>query len=146
MTENNRQQDIKLISDVVDVRTCAIGIAASTNNAELYAAAVANDDQAILDILEDLVSETEAAIAEQEANLTASATLVEHILTVARLRNDCERRDSLAEIRDMAKANVALLTSGEVCYPPARKPTEELLENLKALEEAEEAMASAQAG
>ncbi len=146
VTENNRQQDIKLISDVVEVRTCAIGLAASTNNAQLYAAAVANDDQAILDILENLVSEAEATIAKQEAKLTTSATLTGHIITMARLRNECERLEALVGLRDTAKANVALLTSGEVCYPPANKSTEELMENLKALVEAEEVVASAQAG
>lgn len=146
MTENNRQQDIKLISDVIEVRINAIGLAASANNAQLYAAAVANDDQAILDILEGLVSESKAKVTEQEAKFDTSATLTEHILTMARLRNECEQLDLLVDLRDTAKANVALLTSGEVCYPPANKSTEQLLENLKVLEEAEEVVASAQAG
>jgi hypothetical protein len=145
VTENNRQQDIKLISNVVEVRTCAIAIAASTNNPHLYAVAVANDDQAILNILEDLVSKTKAAIADKEAKFATSATLDEHLLTLAQLRDDAQQLNLLADLRDTAKANVELLTSGEVCYPPAYKSTEELLENLKALKEAEETVASAQA-
>jgi hypothetical protein len=146
VTENNRQQDIKLISDVVEVRISAIAIAAAMNNARLYAAAIANDDQAILDILEGLVAETEAAIAEKKAKFDTSATLAEHLLTAAMLREESERLYGLAELRNMAKANVELITSGEVCYPPANKSTEQLLENLKVLEEAEEVVASAQAG
>jgi hypothetical protein len=146
VTENNRQQDINLITNVVEVRTVAIGVAASTNNAKLYAAAVANDDQAILTILESLVAETTAKIAEKKATFSSSATLTEHMITMALLRDEAEQLELLVELRDTAKANVALLTSGEVCYPPAYKSTEELLENLKALEEAEATVASARVG
>jgi hypothetical protein len=142
VTENNRQQDIRLISDVVQVRTCAIAIAAATNHALLYAAAVANNDQRILELLEELVSEAQAAIAEKEAKLDSSATLIDHILTIARLRDEAERLDALVEIRDTAKANVAQLTSGEGL---THTSTEGLLWLLKEQEEASE-MASAQAG
>ena len=134
MTENNRQQDIQLISDVVQVRTCAIAIAAVTNHALLYAAAVANDDQRILELLEELVSEAEAAIAEKEAKLVTDATLIDHMLTIARLRDEAERLEALVELRDMAKANVAQLTSGDASV---HKSTEGLLWILKEHDEAE---------
>lgn len=140
MTENNRQ-DIKLISDVVQVRTCAIAIAVSENNAKLYAAAVANDDQRVLDILDDLVSTTEAAIAEKKAQFSTSATLNEHLLTVAKLHEETERLQLFIDVRDMGKANVAQLTSGEGL---THTSTEGLLWLLKEQEEASE-MASAQA-
>ena len=140
MTENNRQQDIKLISNVVDVRINAIGLAASTNNARLYAVAVANDDQRLLDTLDDLVDKTKATIADQDAKLVTSVTLIKHILTMARLRNNIERLDFIVELRDMAKANVAQLTNNEGL---ARTSTEALLWILKEHDEAEKKAAPA---
>lgn len=141
MTENNRQ-DIKLISNIVEVRTCAIAIAVGTNNAKLYAAAVANDNQRLLDILDDLIDEAEAAVTDKEAKLLTSATLIKHILTMARLRNNVEGLDLLVEVRDMAKANVAQLRSNEGLR---RTSTETLLWLLKEHDDAKKEAASAQA-
>lgn len=126
-------KDIGLIKSVLLVRKAALDIARDDLNADLYHTAVSDDDAGILEYFEGLLAEAVAEVEITSVALEGSVPFEEHMRTMARIAKQTVHVATLTVVRDAAQANVDLLTSGEVCYPPASKSTEQLLTELAVL-------------
>lgn len=133
---DQRQRDMKLIQNVLDVRISAISIAYETNNPALYVAAIACNDIEIIGFIEELIVGLQAEHNEFRVQL-AGRNLPLHACVQKReaMLQLKARIEHFAEMLDVAQANVELIKSGEVCYPPALRPTDELMMNLAFLKD-----------
>jgi hypothetical protein len=135
MTEN-QQQTLMNIGNVLDVRADAIILAFEESNPALYTAAIDGNDEAIVTILDEMISEGQVKSAmHREAHEAGDQSLEELILGAFCLVKEAAAQEELVELRDLAQANVDLAASGELSDPPTLWPTTELIVRFQELKD-----------
>ena len=131
-TRERYQTDINLMQDVLQIRDLAFTLAFHYNDHGFYQAAKAENDADILGYIEQSLADATTELKKQQEKLDEDMSFHEHMHTLGHLAHAKTRVDYLTQVRDIAKANIM---SGEVCYPPASKSTEELMKAVKLLQE-----------
>lgn len=128
------EKDLELMSDVLEVRSAAMSLAFLSNHGDLYVAANSEDDTEILRIVTALAEATKIDNKEVAQKLESAGSLYDHFETMVDVARTQQLHQAYLALADKARAVVDLGTSGEVCYPPTLKSTEELMRKVALLQ------------